>query len=928
MILALFLAVLAMPVIASAEQAGPVPSTSRAWARIGPDGGDVRILAVEPGNPLVVFAEVRSPLDAAGARTHRLFRSEDGGRSWLRLPFEGTRIDSLAVSPSSPATLYASSPAPDQLASTGERTFYRSRDGGTTWSPLPWPVALTGPVWKAVLRVDPGDDGTVFALIRYPGKMVARTRDAGASWTVLPIPGTPDAEVVEMGFLGPGAPVVATRAGTVYRGVEFGERMIAVGSVPSGRFGAAVAAFAVDPATPATFWAATSNVRGGFGDVFRSKDGGATWSVAYPAPGPDVVDAAIDGSSGTVIAGQMGSELFARGPRDADWRPFSITTATECSPPTVQGVVPAGDGATFFAGSEDLGGYRSDDLGATWSAFAATDLRSPRETSLDPSRPRGLFLTTEGDLFRSSDGGATWTSGASEPRAPYCPSFARVTADPGGSGVVYGIRSGEGIGSRWPGDRLERSVDGGVTWNEASPLAFSRPLALAVSPYDPREVYVSNDDDPVPGFPIRATTPASAGLATGGLYRSSDGGETFTREAIPAVGEPGILAVVFDPHEPGTVWAGGRGVFRKRPRESWQRLLPLIPRPVGSAHFGLVSGIAFDPLPGGAVYAVTNGDGVFRSLDGGSTWYYANGNLPFAVDTLYGTLFPAFCSIVVDPSKPSTVYAAAPPVRLHQGEAPPVIVAGGVFRSRDSGRTWDSLAEIPSLASATSYTQVGHLQLLLDGRGAPTLYAATPAGLFASDLSAPLRLDGVSPASGSSQGGTLLLVSGDGFRPDSVVTVGGAPTSELTFFGTESIRVRTGPHDPGLAEVAVTNPDGSRAVLPGAFAYRPYSCVPDESTLCLEAGRFRVTVRSEAAPARTEPLTIKSGFFWLSWRENPDVVVKILDGRTRDGHYWVHVAPLGDTAFRVVVTDTETGVSREYANAPGAPRAVIDRLSF
>jgi hypothetical protein len=83
------------------------------------------------------------------------------------------------------------------------------------------------------------------------------------------------------------------------------------------------------------------------------------------------------------------------------------------------------------------------------------------------------------------------------------------------------------------------------------------------------------------------------------------------------------------------------------------------------------------------------------------------------------------------------------------------------------------------------------------------------------------------------------------------VTVGGAPTSELTFFGAESIRVRTGPHEPGLADIAVTNPDGARAVLPGAFAYRPYSCVPDESTLCLEAGRFRS--RSDPKPAPRGP---------------------------------------------------------------------------
>jgi hypothetical protein len=75
-------------------------------------------------------------------------------------------------------------------------------------------------------------------------------------------------------------------------------------------------------------------------------------------------------------------------------------------------------------------------------------------------------------------------------------------------------------------------------------------------------------------------------------------------------------------------------------------------------------------------------------------------------------------------------------------------------------------------------------------------------------------------------------------------------------------------------------------------------------------------------------LTLKSGYFWFDWNQNPRVVVKILDGRIDNGHYWIHISALTDAGFTVRVTDRVSGNTRDYVNPAGQALSTIDRESF
>jgi hypothetical protein len=400
--------------------------------------------------------------------------------------------------------------------------------------------------------------------------------------------------------------------------------------------------------------------------------------------------------------------------------------------------------------------------------------------------------------------------------------------------------------------------------------------------------------------------------------RSRDGGVTFADEQLSANHYRPFRVLADDPGNPGTLYAAGNGLFRRKGDGPWQAL----PVPVAAAPSdrwtsqGLITGLVVDPSSG-ALTIATDRAGVFRSLDAGATWADASGNLPTAVHPSEGKLFPSATSLAIRPEA-RTLYLSASTISQLYGSGP-VFVPGGVYESADAGATWSPIGDgLP--ADVT--------QVLFDSRGAPTLHAVTASGLFIRNLSAPLRLDAIAPGGGSTSGGTLVLLSGDGFRPDSAVAIGGVPATDFVFFSPQSIRVRSGPGAPGRADVRVTNPDGSGAVLAAAFLYASWTCTPDAASLCLENGRFRVTASAPSGPARAQALTLKSGYFWFDWSENPKVVVKILDGRSESGHYWVYVSSLSDSGFTVRVTDTESGVSREYASRDGQNLALIDRVGF
>ncbi len=113
---------------------------------------------------------------------------------------------------------------------------------------------------------------------------------------------------------------------------------------------------------------------------------------------------------------------------------------------------------------------------------------------------------------------------------------------------------------------------------------------------------------------------------------------------------------------------------------------------------------------------------------------------------------------------------------------------------------------------------------------------------------------------------------------------------------------------------------------------QPGPCVADATTLCLNDGRFRVraafrTDSGAAQDARAVGLTADSGYFWFFDPANIELVLKVLDGCSVNGHYWNFLAGLTNVEVTTTITDTVSGTSKVYTNPAGTAFAPVQDTS-
>ncbi len=92
----------------------------------------------------------------------------------------------------------------------------------------------------------------------------------------------------------------------------------------------------------------------------------------------------------------------------------------------------------------------------------------------------------------------------------------------------------------------------------------------------------------------------------------------------------------------------------------------------------------------------------------------------------------------------------------------------------------------------------------------------------------------------------------------------------------------------------------------------PSGCTATSTTLCLAEGRFAVSVdwrdfANREGVGTAVPFTVESGVFWFFEDVRYELVVKIIDGRSNNGHFWVFHGSLTNVEYTLTVTDTETG---------------------
>ena len=261
-----------------------------------------------------------------------------------------------------------------------------------------------------------------------------------------------------------------------------------------------------------------------------------------------------------------------------------------------------------------------------------------------------------------------------------------------------------------------KTIDGGRVW---TPVFDSQPVAsigaMAVAPSAPDVLYVGSGE----------STPRDSTGYGNGVYKSTDGGRTWTHLGLEGTQHIGKIAV--DPRNPEVVFVAAigslyapnaeRGVFRSRDGgRSWEKVLyrdedvgavEVVIDPA-NAHV-VYAGLWNTRRPPWFTYAPTNGPGggIFKSTDGGTTWKQLTVGLPKEGIGRTG--------IAVAPSNPRRVYAVvdclvpepavagapapipSPPAAEGRGgpQAPPG--QGGFFRSDDGGATWARLSSDAAL---------------------------------------------------------------------------------------------------------------------------------------------------------------------------------------------------------------------------------------
>jgi len=102
----------------------------------------------------------------------------------------------------------------------------------------------------------------------------------------------------------------------------------------------------------------------------------------------------------------------------------------------------------------------------------------------------------------------------------------------------------------------------------------------------------------------------------------------------------------------------------------------------------------------------------------------------------------------------------------------------------------------------------------------------------------------------------------------------------------------------------------------------PTVCIPDETTLCLNQGRFRVRVQwtdfeGATGPGSALPYTADSGFFYFFGPDNLEILIKVLNACSPFERYWVYYAAASNVEYSIEVIDTQRGAAKVYTNEAG-----------
>ncbi len=284
----------------------------------------------------------------------------------------------------------------------------------------------------------------------------------------------------------------------------------------------------------------------------------------------------------------------------------------------------AGQPHTFFMGTTGGGVWKSTDAGHNWENVSDGFFGgSIGAVAVAPSDPNVIYVgqgsadvrgntSTGRGAYKSVDGGKTWTFiGLRETGQ-----IGRIEVHPQDPDLVYVAALGHPFGKN-PERGVYRSQDGGATWEHVLALSDSTGASdLAMDGHNPRILYAGMWRGE------RKPWTMISGSAEGGVYRTTDGGDTWEHLSggLPT-GVVGKVGVTVSPANPERAWAiiqaePSGGVYRTDDGgKTWSRVNSenkLRQRAFYYTH------VQSDPQDENTVYALNTR--LWKSVDGGTTF--------------------------------------------------------------------------------------------------------------------------------------------------------------------------------------------------------------------------------------------------------------------------------------------------------------------
>jgi photosystem II stability/assembly factor-like uncharacterized protein len=488
--------------------------------------GSIGALAVSPSSPRTLYvgtgeADMRSDI----AQGDGVYKSTDGGRTWSHIGLaDSQQIGRILIHPSDPDVVYVAALG-HPYGPNDERGVFRSRDGGRHWHKVLGPDADTGAI---DLAFEPGNPRVIYAALwqtrrtpwsiyppsNGPGSGLYKTTDGGDTWAPIEGGGFPD---------------------------------------HPGRIGVAVA-----PTDPQRVYAIVDSADGG---LYRSDDGGTHWTHTSGDP-----------------------RIWGRG-----WYFGALTVEPE-------------DADVVYSCNVNL--YRSEDGGMSFIPVkGAPGGDDYHQLWIDPEHPERRILGVDQGTVVSVDGGETWSSWYNQPTGQ----FYHVITDDRFPYRVYGAQQDSGAAAV----PSRNNTHDGLNLSEFHEItAGGESDNIAPDPRDPDVIYGGR----VERLDLRTgqTRSVPPSLAHPDLYR-----ETWT------------LPLIFSYREPRVLYFAHQRVFRTTDGgEHWDAISPDLTRenPGAPPNLDPVTA-ALVPYPGsrqGVVYTIAPSRVADRDLwvgtDDGLIW--------------------------------------------------------------------------------------------------------------------------------------------------------------------------------------------------------------------------------------------------------------------------------------------------------------------